>query len=422
LLPTTLAIIGSLIQIQTPILSATQAQPLTQEEAVRTALERNPRIRALAYDIQSAERGVAGARAFANPEVTFAPGFTRTGSDEELRISQPLEINGLRSARIGVAQAKERLSRASALSELREFVFTVKKAHTLAARAKDRLALAEDVARSTQELHRVAQRQVELGNRPGVERSQANIEGLRAAQQATLAKAEYESAQAALGTLLAKPAGEPFAVAQLGYIAIPSPGAEELTNQALLNRSEVAASLAARDAHRQEAKLARAEGMPDIAPHFRADSITRSPNNSGFGVTISIPLIDYGSRRNRIAQAETAAKAEEQRHLAVQHNVRLEVAQAISRLQAADEVVKSFQGGMLDEALKLRDATLAGFSLGQGTLTTVLEAQRTYRAVQSEYIEALASYNDAVAQLEFATGAVPATVLDQVKAREEKRG
>jgi cobalt-zinc-cadmium efflux system outer membrane protein len=100
----------------------------------------------------------------------------------------------------------------------------------------------------------------------------------------------------------------------------------------------------------------------------------------------------------------------------------LEVAQAISRLQAADEVVKSFQGGMLDEALKLRDATLAGFSLGQGTLTTVLEAQRTYRAVQSEYIEALASYNDAVAQLEFATGAVPATVLDQIKAREEKRG
>ena len=59
---------------------------------------------------------------------------------------------------------------------------------------------------------------------------------------------------------------------------------------------------------RHQARLARAEGRPDLTPQFRATSVTRGFREIGVGVGISLPFLDYGHRRNRVRQAEEAAK------------------------------------------------------------------------------------------------------------------
>ena len=66
--------------------------PLTVDGAVALAVKNNPRLLAAARDVGAAQSGVRAARARANPEIVFAPGFTAGGSDEELRIQQPLEL------------------------------------------------------------------------------------------------------------------------------------------------------------------------------------------------------------------------------------------------------------------------------------------------------------------------------------------
>jgi cobalt-zinc-cadmium efflux system outer membrane protein len=138
-------------------------------------------------------------------------------------------------------------------------------------------------------------------------------------------------------------------------------------------------------------------------------------------VSISLPFLDYGSRRNQIRQAEAAAKAEEQRLLATQNQIRQEVVQALARLSAAQAVVNEFRSGLLDESRKVLEASSKGFELGETTIVSLLEAQRTFRAVQTEYIDALTSHALARVALERAMGTVPASLLPSLDPKEISR-
>lgn len=387
------------------------APALTVDEAVTLALRNNPRLSAAAGEVVAAQSGVRAARARANPDITFTPGFTSGGSDEELRVQQPLELNGTRQARTGVARAGLRGTQARAVVELRDVVFDTKSAYYELARARELHALAGDLLRSAEEFDRVARRQVELGSRPGIDLAQTGIEATRARQQVTLAQSQETVALAALNTLLSRAPEEP-----LGPLA-PLPAATESVDEAgarataLAARAEIAVEEAARDQFRQEARLARAEGRPDLAPLFRADSLTRSGGRSGFGVGITLPLLDWGGRRARIRQAEASARAQEDRVAVARNQVRQEVAQALARLRADQTVIESYQQGVLDQARRLLDASRVGFLEGKTGVVALLEAQRTYRNVQTEYTNALVDAAVARAQVEQATGAVPATLV-----------
>ena len=396
-----------------------EATPITLAEAVRLAVESNPRLMAVVRDVAAAERGVAGSKALTNPDVLLTPGIPRVGSDEELLIRQPLEINGTRSARTGIANARLRAARAEAIIELRDLVYQTKTAYLDLARAQERRSLAQDLLRGTQELDENAQRQVELGSRPGVERTQTAIEVTRARQQATLAAAEYAGALSQLNTLLGRAPMKAIALPALEVVAQPV-DEEAVTQQALAMRAELALAEANRDVFRQEARLARAEGRIDIAPQVRAESLTRQPREIGIGLGVSIPLFDHGSRRNRIRQAEESAKAQEQRLLAAQNQTRLEVAQAVARLRAAESIIADYRSGLLEESRRLLEARRTGFRLGQTDIVSLLEAQRTYRAVQAEYIDALVTHGQAKAQLERASGAVPESLLPTLRTQEGK--
>lgn len=403
---------------QNPI--APQSNPLTGDEAVRLMLQKHPRVQALVFEVRAAERGVASARAFANPEITVTPGLTRAGSDEELLITQPLEINGTRAARTGVAAARLKGVRERARLDVVELVSQTKEAFSEYAKAEERRKLSQELLQTAEELDRIAQRQVELGTRAGIEQSQTRIELHRARQQARLAEAESQAAAAALNSLIGMKMDSPVKAKALEFVPMEVVEADALA-QALESHPSTLIALAEKSAFSQEARLARAEGLPDIAPHFRMDSITREPKNGGFGIGISIPLFDYGSRRNRVLQAEESARAQEMQRSASQNDIREAVTQAVSRLRAAEAVLTDFQGGLLDESKKLFEATRRGFQLGQSNITALLEAQRTYRGVQTEHIDALVSHAQAKAQLERAIGKLPEELLPAELKRQEKR-
>ena len=99
-----------------------------------------------------------------------------------------------------------------------------------------------------------------------------------------------------------------------------------------------------------------------------------------------------------------------------------EVAQALTRLRAAQTTIQDYQEGVLVQSRRLLDASRTGFQEGSSRYTTltVLEAQRTYRGVQTEYINALATQAQALAELERATGAVPVSLVPAI-AQEPRR-
>jgi cobalt-zinc-cadmium efflux system outer membrane protein len=389
--------------------------PLTMEEAVTTAIQNNPAVSAAVHDIAAASAGFRSARVLANPEVTFTPALQVGGSDEELLIRQPLEINGTRAARAGAARAQLRASEAQAVSALRSLVFETKSAYVGLFRSRERAGLARESLQFAQEFDRIARRQVEVGARPGIEVTQTSIEVARARQQVTLVESEAIAAQAGLNVRMGRTPEAVIGPITLEAVEAAPPDRESAIRQALTARSEIAVEEAESERFREEARLARAEGLPDIAPQYRAGTVTRGWSDSGVGIGITLPLFDYGSRRERIRQAEEARRAQTDRVTAAASQVRLEVIQALARLRVSGEVLKSYQTGVLDESHKLLDASRIGFQEGKTSIVAVLEAQRTYRTVQSEYEGARAQYALAAAELERATGTTPASRLPQAR-------
>lgn len=398
-----------------PAAAVAQAQtalPLTVDEAVTRAIQNNPRLSAAVGEVGAARSGVRAARARTNPDIAFTPGLTAGGSDEEFRIQQPLELNGTREARAGVAAARLTGTQARAVVELRALVLDTKTAYYELSRAREQQALAGELLQSAEEFDRLTRRLVEEGARPGIELAQTGIEATRARQQVTLADGQAAAALAALNTLMGRQPEEPIGPLSPLPTSVETMDEEAAQAQALSARAEIAVEEAAREEFRQEARLARAEGRPDLAPLLRAESLTRG-GDSGLGVGITLPLLDLGSRRARIRQAEQSARAQGDRIAATRNQVRQEVAQAAARLRAAQTVIESYRQGVLDQSRRLLEGSRTLFREGRTTVLAVLEAQRTFRGVQTEYGNALVDAAIARAQLERATGAVPSLRLPE---------
>jgi len=396
-----------------------QSPPLSVEEAVSLAIKNNPRVSASVQDITAARLGVRSAKALVNPTFYIAPSVPNAnGAPDALLFSQPLELNGTRSARTGVASAQLRVTQARSLTELRGVVFEVKSAYYELARARELLSLSQDLLKTSEEFDRIARRQVELGRRPGIDLAQTGIEVARALQQVSLAESRVLTSSIALNTLLNRNSEEP--IGTLAAFSAPSnPGDKEtLILQALLSRAEITLEDALRDSFLQTSRLAKAEGRPDLVPQFRSNEIVRSfsPRDYGFSVAVTLPLFDWGSRRNRIRQAEGSASAQADRLTATRHGVRQEVEQSLVRVRTAETLLNSYQQGILDRAKRLLDAAKIGLQEGAAgtTLLTVLEAQRIYRTVQTDYANAQADYTLFLAELERALGTVPVSLFPQI--------
>src|SRR5207237_4780999 len=131
-------------------------------------------------------------------------------------------------------------------------------------------------------------------------------------------------AQAALNTLLGRASDRPVgALSPLTYTTTPTDRLAAM-QQAISARAEIAAEQAAGDVFRQEARLARAQGLPDLATQFRAGSVIRRFSDYGLGLAITLPL-DYGSRRDHIRQAEESARAQADRVTAARNQALQEV-------------------------------------------------------------------------------------------------
>ena len=73
-------------------------------------------------------------------------------------------------------------------------------------------------------------------------------------------------------------------------------------------------------------------------------------------------------------------------------------------LRANDQIVGLYRSGYLDQAQQSRDISEYAYRHGAASLLDFLDAERSYRATQLGYRQALASYLLALEQLREAVG------------------
>jgi cobalt-zinc-cadmium efflux system outer membrane protein len=81
-----------------------------------------------------------------------------------------------------------------------------------------------------------------------------------------------------------------------------------------------------------------------------------------------------------------------------------DVRDAFETLHSNDQIVGLYRSGYLDEARQSRDISEYSYRHGAASLLDFLDAERSYRATELAYRQALASYLVAVEQLREAVG------------------
>lgn len=398
---TLVALLGVLSVLTTAGWSQAE-ETLSLQQAVDIALRQNPTLSAARNEVVAAKSSEKVARALANPEIVVVPSpLGNAAADDELTITQPLEINGQRRIRREIARAGTLAAEASTLTVEKYVICSVKQAYWDIARAQSVVELNAANVTLAESLHEAAKKQVDAGASPGSQLIKTQVELTRARQDLTRAESELAQSTASLNILLGRSPETPIQLAEHLNFAPMTLGVANLRSQAVANRSELAEAQALLSVRRGDIRAARVRKHPDLTLQVKQETLG---GNSGIGIGIVLPIIDWGSIRHDRERAEAAAEAQSQRVEAVVNDIRLDVDSALRDVDLSDKLVRQYEQGVLSQAEQLSEMAQKGYKSGATGYLDVLEAQRTLRNVRAEYYAALADHLKALAQLEWAVG------------------
>jgi cobalt-zinc-cadmium efflux system outer membrane protein len=147
--------------------------------------------------------------------------------------------------------------------------------------------------------------------------------------------------------------------------------------------------------------LAKANGKQDytISANY---SHVNGINAATF--SFSIPLAIFDRNQGNIAQTRIAIRQAEEQHRAYGGQVLTDVKDAYEGMRSNDRVLQIYRSGVLNDSQRSRDIAEYSYRRGATALLDFLDAERSYRAAQLAYRQALAAYLTSVEQLRQAVG------------------
>jgi len=439
------------------------------DELIRRALQNNPQLPIARETVEAARQRVGAARAMGNPVLQVVPRFAgnRTAADEEIILSQPLDLFGKRRARGNVAAAQVRAAEAQSTLTERSLVVAVKNAAADLFAAQEAESLGGVQVEVAQLFRDAAARRTQLGDVPPVQVQRAELELLRVQNDLTMAQAERLARRAGLNQLVGQAPETPLRVAlpiatgladvlrlrpapfRLNPNGVPATGAAgnipatppldiappasggsfpvapqtpviggssqvgsdlvSLRGQLLpgaLQRPDIVGAQATLEARRAQVQVLRRERRPDIEIQARRGSVFGS-SSTALRAVIVVPLFDFGSNRGERRALEAEVRGQEAQIALLRSQAATQVEQALIRLGQQRQTVERYRTGIVPQTLDLLRKTQIGYAQGASTYLEVLDAQRTLRQVQTEYLQALVGTRTSEAALESAFGAAP---------------
>ncbi len=175
----------------------------------------------------------------------------------------------------------------------------------------------------------------------------------------------------------------------------------ELKSLAALNRPDLRAAQQAVAAAESQLALQQANGKMDVTGTFNYTH-TAGLNTGAFYFNMPLPI--FSRNQGEIARARYAITQAQEQAGETTQQVSTDVIQAYANLHTNDEIIQLYQGGYVDQAKQSRDISEYAYRKGAASLLDYLDAERTYRANQLAYRQALANYMLALEQMRQAVG------------------
>jgi outer membrane protein, heavy metal efflux system len=176
---------------------------------------------------------------------------------------------------------------------------------------------------------------------------------------------------------------------------------EDLQMKALHNRPDLRAAQQGVTAADSQYELQKAIGKVDVTVQANYSHVNGINTATFFG---SVPLPIFNRNQGEIARSRFAITQAQEQEKATSGQTFTDVRDAYEGLRTNDKVVTLYRSGYLEVAQKDRDISEYAYKRGAASLLEFLDAERSYRATQLAYRQALASYLLSLEQLREAVG------------------
>ena len=328
-------------------------------------------------------------------------------TDREYMVSQTipfpttLVLRGqlaLRDAQMAFQRYKE---------EERQVVWHIEQPYYELLLAQKTVAALEEVRALAQKLVTAARARYESNQAPQQDLLKAQIELSKVGVEIFNWNEKAHLAEAHFSHILNRPLHTQYAIVEPAPNALPTRSRDELEQLALRNRPELKAwELGIRRA-KTSRLLATTRWLPDLTGRiemrqFKGEGGIRE-NDTFLGVTVPVWSLLKGFGGEWRGAGKDVEEAEAL-YGEMKNEVLLAVHEAYSKVQAADNAVRSYETFILPQARQQVDVALASYEGGRTDFLSLLDAQRTLRDTQIAYYAMKADYEMGLSNLRLAVG------------------
>jgi outer membrane protein TolC len=290
----------------------------------------------------------------------------------------------------------------------REVIAMAHQAFNQLLRSYDQLRIHHDEVMLAQQSIEATRIQYTAGKALQSDVLKAGVAYSRLAQHEIMLERDSDSARAELNTLMGRPPDQPLDVEGSYEILETLPSQESLQKLAVANRPELLQLGLMEKQATRKVDLARKGLDPDY-------SVTAgymlmpggSPHRSGYigEFSMTLPWLNRGRHDSEVQQAQEehdAILAEYQKQLA---SISREIRESLIRAQSALKIVELYRDTLRPDTASVSKAATVAYQTNQSSLLSVLDTQSMSIDVEYALFDALANYEQSLADMERAVGA-----------------
>jgi cobalt-zinc-cadmium efflux system outer membrane protein len=383
---------------------------LTLRQVLALTLMHNPQLKAYSWETRAAEARELQAGLWPNPELgveveDVGGSGPRSGFDAAettIQLGQLIELGDKAQKRKQIASLEKELSGWDYQAKRLEVLKEAGKAYVELLVIQEKAELLAELVEVSEQTFRSVNLRVEAGKDSPLEKTKASVALSEVQSEYRQVLRELENTRKYVVSFwvsenpqFTRAEGNLEAVADIGPLDDLQ---QKLLNNPMLARweKEIARSKAALE-------LEKSKSVMDVSVSAGVKRFNETDDNAiVFGIAIPLPISDRNQGGRMEAVANLSKSREEQR--AARIDILNQFNQVYTDLSISLDKTKELHAAILPGAQEVFNASRQAYQEGKIDYLNVLDAQRTYFQVRMQYIDVLAAYHKAVADMECLIG------------------
>jgi len=395
---------------------ATPPMPaLTLDEVERIALDQNPEVHLAGRKVAAAEAHVPLAGALDDPQAMYRgwsvplnQPWNYNQAQNMFMLGQSFPGRGKRGLRTSIAKSDVDQTRDELEATRLRIRIEVRKAFIDMLHAQAETRIHDQHIGIARQAIQAARIKYSVGKIPQMEILKAQVALARLAEHMIRFEKDAEVARARLDTLMGRPADAPLEVRGQYAVNEPLPSLESLSTAAIGSRPDLAEAAAVEEKSRREQDLAKKAMVPDfsIAAGYMLMPASQSPRNDYMVEgSMSLPWLNRRKHEAEVNEAGAALSANSAALLAMKNRAMGQIEESLAEARAAQRLARVYQDSLRPQAEATLNAAVVAYENDQASFLDLLDSQMTVVDIDLASIDAVADFNNKMADLELAVGA-----------------